>query len=81
MFFNRSNIAACTLLLLAGSPLWAHPGHGASEPDTVLHYLIEPSHGWWLTLLGAFVAGRWLFLRSRSIKTAQDNSNEDRSRG
>jgi hypothetical protein len=79
MFFNRFNIVACTLLLLTGSALWAHPGHGASESDSAMHYLIEPSHGWWVILLGAIVAGSWLFLRSRSMKTIEANANKRRS--
>lgn len=26
----------------------AHPGHGSTEPESPVHYLVEPQHAWWI---------------------------------
>lgn len=49
---------SCALGLLAGSfaAAQAHPGHGASEPGTLTHELLEPLHAAPVVILLAGVA-------------------------
>lgn len=53
MLCKRLVFPVLSLATLWGTDVWAHPGHGATEPDSVSHYVIEPIHGWWI--LGGFV--------------------------
>ncbi len=78
MFFNRSSVSVCIVMLLTSASLWAHPGHGATESDSVQHYLIEPTHGGWVFLLGGLLVGLWLFAHSCSKKVARLNEKDHR---
>lgn len=44
--------------------LLAHAGHGAGEPDSLLHYFTEPVHGTgWLLLAGCALAALAIVVR------------------
>jgi len=66
MRLSLLSLAAC----LITSPVLAHPGHGVTESDSAVHYLIEPLHiGPVLLLLAAGVTtGLWLKRRNKSLK-------------
>jgi len=49
----RPIVPTATVLLIAASPAWAHPGHPAGAPGiSWLHYLTDPYH----LLVGALSA-------------------------
>jgi hypothetical protein len=47
---------------------WPHPGHGATDPGTPAHYVLEPQHGWWI--LPVLLGGAALFIR-RQIRQSR----------
>ena len=51
-------------VLLCGAAAFAHPGHGVTDEQSVVHYLAEPVHSLRLILLGAACAAGWLVLRA-----------------
>jgi hypothetical protein len=59
------------ILAVLPSLAWAHPGHGATEPDSVQHYLLEPLHVVMIVAAIAAIGGAIAFWRSRRA-----NSNE-----
>lgn len=56
-------VAVASVALVSGGDVMAHPGHGTTGPgNDLLHYLVEPSHGWaWLalTVMASFIASCW----------------------
>lgn len=56
-------VAVASVALVSGGEVMAHPGHGTTGPgNDLLHYLVEPSHGWaWagLTVMASFIASCW----------------------
>jgi hypothetical protein len=48
-----------------------HPGHGATDPHALLHYVTEPLHAAILALaIGALLSlGAWQWLRRRGKST------------
>ena len=40
----RLSLLCLTACLIVTSPVLAHPGHGVTEGDSAVHYLIEPLH-------------------------------------
>lgn len=56
-------VAVASVALVSGGDVTAHPGHGTTGPgNDLLHYLVEPSHGWaWagLTVMASFIASCW----------------------
>ena len=36
--------ALCLTAVLTASPALAHPGHGVTEGNSLVHYLLEPLH-------------------------------------
>lgn len=71
MLSHRDSVAALLVFFSTGSTLWAHPGHGATAPETVTHYLIEPTHAWWLLLFAAIVAAGVLYSRFKKLKSSK----------
>ncbi len=64
-------IACClTACLTTTGSLLAHPGHGVTEGDSVVHYLIEPTHIGPVVLLAlaGLATGRWLKRRKDSLR-------------
>jgi hypothetical protein len=62
MRLSLFSLAAC----LTSSPLLAHPGHGVTQGDSAVHYLIEPLHiGPVLLLIAAGIATALWFQRLR----------------
>ncbi|QDT52673.1 hypothetical protein Pan44_06850 [Caulifigura coniformis] len=61
------SLTAC--LVCTGS-LLAHPGHGVTEGDSTMHYLVEPIHiaPVVLLLVAGFGVGLWLKRRRNSLK-------------
>jgi hypothetical protein len=59
-------IALClTVCLTTTADLFAHPGHGVTEPGTAAHYLFEPLHlAPVLILAVTMAAGLWLRRRN-----------------
>jgi hypothetical protein len=51
-------------MLLSGAAAIAHPGHGVTDDQSVVHYVAEPVHSLPLVLLGAACASGWLVLRT-----------------
>lgn len=52
-------IALSAALITCGvSAAFAHPGHGVTEPYTVVHQVVEPVHAipWGMLLIGSLVA-------------------------
>ena len=56
-------VAVASVAFVSGGDVMAHPGHGTTGPgNDLLHYLVEPSHGWaWagLTVMASFIASCW----------------------
>ena len=50
--------------LSSGAAAFAHPGHGMTDDQSVVHYVAEPVHSLPLILLGAACAAGWLVLRA-----------------
>jgi hypothetical protein len=42
MILRFTSLAA---LLTTSGLVWAHPGHGTTEPKSIDHYVLEPIHG------------------------------------
>lgn len=60
-----SSLAGAVLLL--GGELWAHPGHGTTEPQSVEHYAFEPIHAApWVVLVAAIGVLAYRLWRQRS---------------
>jgi hypothetical protein len=47
-----------------GATAFAHPGHGVTDDQSVVHYIVEPVHSLPLILLGAACAAGWLVFRA-----------------
>lgn len=70
-------------MLATSSTLFAHPGHGVTDPQTVAHQLVEPVHAvpWMLivavgiTLLGAL----FVLKRSQHRRVAATSASRRRS--
>ena len=49
--------------------LWAHPGHGVTDPDSLAHHTVEWVHAgpWWIAAAAAAftAAALWRSLRPR----------------
>lgn len=67
----RNTVPAIFGVLLMGTDLWAHPGHGSTTTESVSHYLIEPAHALWLLLLGVGIAAAFLYSRVRKSAEAK----------
>lgn len=52
---HRAAALATALWFLGAAAADAHPGHGATPPDSLRHYVLEPVHGLPLLLLVAAV--------------------------
>ncbi len=64
-------IALClTACLLTTGPVLAHPGHGITEGDSAVHYLLEPVHAApvILLLIGGIGLGLWRKRRNDRLK-------------
>ncbi|REJ89390.1 MAG: hypothetical protein DWQ34_06630 [Planctomycetota bacterium] len=56
---NHATVAtAC--FLACGAAALAHPGHGATDPETPLHYAAEPVHSLPLVLAALTCAACWI---------------------
>lgn len=77
---SRSKFVLRTATVAAGLQLgttaWAHPGHGATEPGELVHYLVEPIHGWGLLLVAVLIAARFLHARLKTRQTAKESRKE-----
>ncbi|MBT5019962.1 hypothetical protein OAF42_02675 [Planctomicrobium sp.] len=71
MLSHRHSVAALFAFFLTGSALWAHPGHGATAPETVTHYLIEPSHACWLLFSAVIASSGVLYSRFKKLKSSK----------
>lgn len=50
----------CFVAVLLPAPLWAHEGHGFTEPTSIWHWLLEFEHsGWLLPALVVLIAVYW----------------------
>ncbi|MEZ6067614.1 MAG: hypothetical protein R3B90_18325 [Planctomycetaceae bacterium] len=57
----RPSLMACLWNLLLIGTVFGHAGHGVTPPESVTHYVVEPTHGWpLLAIIGllAFAAHR-----------------------
>jgi len=53
------------ILLLNSAAAVGHPGHGSTDPSSVVHYVTSPLHVGWMAcalVLGSFAA--WLLIRT-----------------
>lgn len=50
--------------LVAAPVAYGHPGHGATNDQSVVHYLVEPVHSLPLLLLAVGCAAGWYALRA-----------------
>lgn len=57
-------VATACLMLPAGS-VWAHPGHGSTDPAGPAHYVLEPLHALPVLLLVLAAGGVWSVSRIR----------------
>ncbi len=65
---NRTALYVLATVLLTPALAFAHPGHGASEGHSLLHYLTEPLHAYGLfgvPLAGLAAGALWRWRRSR----------------
>lgn len=65
--FQRMLACAAALFIVAAHAA-AHPGHGMTSADSVVHYVVEPSHAWGLLALLAMGAGTWVYRSSRRLR-------------
>lgn len=56
----------CCLLVFTANTAVAHPGHGASPPESVFHQLTEPLHSWKFLLIGGVLLFTWTQVRRNS---------------
>jgi len=69
----RRIIGGLTALAATGSsPVWAHPGHGTTDPATVSHFVFEPMHSVPLVLMLLATGAAWLIYRRRK-SAAREN--------
>lgn len=67
LFKHGASIA--TIIVSLSSSAWAHPGHGASEADSVVHFIVEPVHCWWILAIVVAVGMAFLYRQVRREKT------------
>jgi hypothetical protein len=57
----------CVVCLTLVAPLWAHPGHGSTDPATVTHQMTEPVHILpWVILAAVMGTCSWAWSRRKS---------------
>jgi len=63
---NSSLSFAAGFTCLAAS-VRAHPGHGQTDGDSLMHHLFEPMHAWpvWLVIVSLSLVAAWWLRRSR----------------
>ena len=61
---RRAWLMSLSGVLSSGAAAFAHPGHGVTDDQSVVHYVAEPVHSLPLILLGAACAAGWLVLRA-----------------
>lgn len=54
------------LAALLATPVFAHPGHGVSEGQSLLHFMSEPEHVGLALLAVALIAGAIVAVRRRA---------------
>ena len=60
----------CIFFLLSGiTTLFAHPGHGATDGHSLIHYLSEPLHAAILASVIIIIAtsATWMIMRKRKV--------------
>jgi hypothetical protein len=62
---RRSLAWATACLILHAGSVWAHPGHGSTDPDGPAHYALEPLHMLPILLPALAMAGIWGVSRIR----------------
>ena len=67
------HLTGLSMAILAGftTSLLAHPGHGMTDPDSVVHPVVEPIHGGWVLLGLVLFASAAVAWKVRSQKTAR----------
>jgi len=45
---SLARVLALGSFLLCCPAVWAHPGHGTTDPDSLVHQVAEPTHAVWL---------------------------------
>lgn len=68
MLFKYGAMFATIIVSLSNSA-WAHPGHGASEADSIVHYIVEPVHCWWIFAIVVAVGMAVLYRQVRRVKS------------
>ena len=61
---RRAWLMSLSGVLLSRAAAFAHPGHGVTDDQSVVHYVAEPVHSLPLVLLGAACAAGWLVFRT-----------------
>jgi putative copper export protein len=64
------------VLLLASGTALAHPGHGATDPEGLVHYLTEPVHVVALAAAAGAAAVAAFFWTGRRRRVRNDGSTE-----
>ncbi len=77
---TRLFVLLALVLCLVPLPVFAHPGHGHTEPDTWRHYVTEPVHVLVLVAVVAVVVTSWLgYRRVAGIASSKIASRRDSS--
>ncbi len=67
--FKISLISSIIFFIPGIIALRAHPGHGATEDHSLIHYLTEPMHAMVLAAVLLMIAGSvtWLILKKKKL--------------
>jgi len=74
----QSTIATLIVPLLTSAAALAHPGHGTTDPEGLVHYVTEPVHALALAAAACVAAAAALW-RGRGRRVRDDASDDARS--
>lgn len=73
----RRIVGVTVCLMLLADSVWAHPGHGMTDPEGPVHYVLEPLHALPVLLVVLAIGAVWGVLRRRgSAAHREQESNE-----
>lgn len=65
--FKMSLVSSIIFFVFGNIALMAHPGHGATDGHSIIHYLTEPMHAMVLAAIVLMIAGSatWLIMKKK----------------
>ena len=73
----RRITGATACLMLQADFVWAHPGHGVTDPEGPAHYVLEPLHALPVLLVALSIAAVWGVLRRRRAAPCREREPND----